>query len=81
MPEKQKVSSWKGIHAVIAAIAMVLLMALFNIIAIFDQHEDENNEAKFSPLLVTPSPPAMVMSENSNLTAMANQVVTRTRSS
>jgi len=81
MPEKKKVSSWKGIHAVIAAISMVILLALCNIIAIFDQHEDENDTDGISSLFFTPTSSTVVMPGSSNLTAMANQVVTRTRSS
>jgi len=81
MPEKQKTKSWKGIHAMIAAISMVVLLTLCNIIAMFDQQAGENNADGISSLLYTPTPQTVVMPGMANATAMSNQVVTRTRSS
>jgi len=81
MPEKQKATNWKGIQTVIAAIAMLMLMALCNIIASFDHQPTGNMMDDISAIISTPTPPVIRMPEGTKIAGQSPQVVTRTKSS
>jgi len=80
MPEK-KTTNWKGIQTVIAAMAMLMLLALCNIIASFDHQPTGNVMDDLSAIISTPTPPVIRMPDGIQFAGQFPQVVTRTRSS
>ena len=81
MPEKQKAKNWKGIQTVIAAMAMLMLIALCNIIASFDHQPTGNVMDNLTAIIFTPTPSVIRLPEGTKFAGQSPQVVTQTRSS
>lgn len=86
MQEKQKVHSWKGVHTVIAVIAMLTQLVLCNIFAGVDRQRLAKKASPtelqpLTPMLITGPTPAKTCQTIITKRNLGAKCVTRTRSS